>query len=324
VDYIVFGTGYGATLLVLGWAVRTFGPKARFRDADQDSPARADVLVYRAAWRRFAEALGAVMATAGAGVIVLTFLTALINPGDHAGAVILRVCFALVLIGTAVWLWLYVARFGVDGIIPERLDIGRLFAPRERPFTRSSQRPEPAPAISATPDYRDSDVDPQFAFDEPYPLDDMYGDELEIDEEEDAEMAVRYSRYQVHHPDENRDDAYRDLFEMHGSESDVAIGDDMDDTFDDEPDAPGIVDADAIEESDDTAPYPADEPQDLVGEAAAEADVFPDDEESVEVPELDAQDETPDFGEDSPLPDTPEGRAEALRRIQAWQPEDDA
>lgn len=323
-DYIVFGTGYGATLLVLGWFLRTFGPGLRFRDAESEGPARARDLVYRMSWSRFAEGLGAVVASAGAAVIVVTLLTALINPGDHTGAIILWICFFGVVVGAAVWTWLYVARYGAEGLVPSALDIGRLLERRERPVRQPREQrrqatapapvtnrtvatgPEPAIASSDVPPVPEDDDYPEYGDDE---------DELLYDDDDDevAEMAVRYSRYQAHHPE--AEDAYRGLFSMYGVEAPNGEEKDelpVEDASTDEPDS----DVELIEVADDRA-------NDEVPESWPVEEIDGDTAHLDDTPVADVADD-PAFDAEGPLPDTPEGRAEALRRLQMWEPDEES
>lgn len=313
VDYIVFGTGYGATLLVLGWVIRTFGPGMRYQDAEDDTPASADVLVYRVSWTRFAQALGAVIATDGGAIIIVTFITALINPGDHVGSIVLWVCFALVVLGTAVWTWLYVARYGANGLVPYQVDIARLLPSRERPF--SQQIPRPASSLATEPALGNpvapSDDVAEMIVEEDANEDD---DAPDVDIGADEEMAVHASRFQIHHPDEVPEDAYQDLFAVYGVEPEA------DEPLESEPTQP--------EPQPDEEQHPSPEPGDSeeddgsidVPDEEIVADVPATEEASVDEISVDEENVDPDM----PLPDTPEGRAEALRRIQAWQPDEDA
>ena len=335
-DYVVFGTGYGATLMLLGWALRTFGPVLRYRQ-DSDGPARADVLMARLSWRRFSSALGAVVATAGIALILITFILIFINPGNVVGSRIAWACFVLVLIAVAAWLWLYVGRYGIYGLLPERPDPATVFrsAPSKPEAAHSARQASP----DVAPEYETShefDGDEQYVDDDELWYDDEDG-EMSEDEEES-----RYAKYELHHPDDMADTAaYEPIPDQdepaiqEGNESamipspeadaeeqsqkgetgeDVvgpASGDeeiaDVPDELVDEDDAVAGLD----EPLDSGEPKPAEHADiDAVGEGVVDDE---DDMDAGYVPDDDAE---------LALADTPEGRAEALRRIEAWQPDD--
>lgn len=199
-DYVVFGTGYGATLLLLGWALRTFAPNLRYQDSNDGSIMRADTILARISWRRFVAALGAVIATAGAVLIFVTMVLILINPGDDTGASIAWICFALILIVVAIWTWLYVGRYGSHGILLERREEPTIFRSTRRETAdiapaESSAAQETA-GTDDTPEHHD-EVDEEAMEDEVY--DDVGAhvyDAMAWDEQES-----RYAKYQLHHPD---------------------------------------------------------------------------------------------------------------------------
>lgn len=212
-DYVVFGTGYGATLMLLGWALRTFGPGLRYSSPENDTVESGDRMLAALSWSRFATGLGTLIATAGAGLILIIFVTMLINPGDDTGGLIAWISFGLILLAVAIWswLWLYVGRYGVHGIVPERIDASSIF--RSRKETEAAvPAGAPAPAVAGKP------VDPDLAPRSDQGTDERaFADAQEIDEEEHAfddefedESESRYAKYQVHHPEE---DGYTSLFD---------------------------------------------------------------------------------------------------------------
>lgn len=137
-DFVLFGTGLGATCMVLGWALRMFGPKARYQQ-DHDTVSHTTDLIKRMMWRQFASGLGAVIMTLGIVLVLVTFVLMLFSSGDALAAGVL---VALALIGlalTAVWMWMFTARYGTTGLA--------LFGNRERfPF---SSEPAGEPAAHA-------------------------------------------------------------------------------------------------------------------------------------------------------------------------------
>jgi hypothetical protein len=352
VDYVVFGTGYGATLMLLGWALRTFGPGARYQDPGDGSVMGGDAILARISWRRFASALGAVIVTAGVFFILVTVALILINPGDETGALVALICLALILLAVAIWTWLYVGRYGTHGILPERLE--------EHPAspTRGTEANEPAPAmalasrgavetVGTIEPYEHIDEEPGVG--EDY---DGFVAEADDDTFEDDELESRYAKFLLHHPDEvvtvQRID--EDASSVDVEDKDPAVTDPDRDELRDEAEAPDVYD---VPPTIDTAngslaatipdyqPVPDDESQVddkthiSLDEDHRLEDVQPEDSSTTpEVIDLETDEEslprdTVTGGDEShpsargiELEDTEEGRAEALRRLHAWQPPD--
>jgi hypothetical protein len=121
VDYVVFGIGFGATLVLLGWALRTFGPGLRYRPPDgADAVLSGADLLGKLSWTRFVSALGAVVATGGTAMLIGTVITILMTPRDRVGTIVVLSCFLLILIVACIWAWMYIGRYGTHGILPER------------------------------------------------------------------------------------------------------------------------------------------------------------------------------------------------------------
>ncbi len=120
-DYVVFGIGFGATILVLGLLVRDLGPHLRFREsADGDDVLHAEELVGKVAWTRFCVALGSVLAIAGALFVVATLVCMVLVLSDETGQWVMLGTLAAVLLVVLFWTWAYFDRFGSYGILPER------------------------------------------------------------------------------------------------------------------------------------------------------------------------------------------------------------
>jgi hypothetical protein len=141
VDYVVFGIGFGATLVLLGWALRTFGPGLRYRaPEDGEAVLSGAALLGKLSWTRFVSALGAVVATGGTAMLIGTIVTILLAPRDRVGTIVVLSCFFLILFAACVWAWLYIGRYGTHGILPERTEIAApLRTPREA--ETASRRP---------------------------------------------------------------------------------------------------------------------------------------------------------------------------------------
>jgi hypothetical protein len=314
--------------MLLGWALRTFGPRLRYQDG-LDAPQGAEKIMARLSWRRFVSALGAVIVTSGVALILVTFIIILINPGDQVGSRIAWICFALIVLAVAVWLWLYVGRFGIYGILPERQQPATVFrAPVPAPVNVGPARNVGPAAALATETV--VEVHAQDAWEDG----EEYGPWIE-DEEYADEQESRYAKYQLHHPDETVEtEPYEEALPLPQSEPIDEAGDASDlPTLDTEagdvskamgevPDKeePVVISDEPVDVPEDTLePIPAEHAVEHspIGEVA--------DESSASGPDVDivSPDEVNNAGNDSSqlLSDTPEGRAEALRRIEAWQPE---
>lgn len=112
-DYVLFGMGYGATLMLLGWALRTFGPERKYKNVD---PNDIDQSMLQRRWIRFTQGLGGVISIAGTAMVVFTFIIMLVNPSDETGAFVAQVIWAFVAIAVLIWCWFYVSSFGTLGI----------------------------------------------------------------------------------------------------------------------------------------------------------------------------------------------------------------
>lgn len=176
-------------------------------------------LLAKLSWSRFMTGLGSVIATAGAALILITFITMIINPGDDTGGLVASIAFVLILIAAAVWSWLYVGRYGVHGILPERRDESSIFRSRKEKDV-PVEAPEPAPAPQVTvvnPGVATAVVDQDFDDHEDEGDDDDSADEEEFifDDELAEEQESRYAKYRMHHPEE---DGYTSLFDSEESD----------------------------------------------------------------------------------------------------------
>lgn len=192
-DYVVYGTGYGATLMLLGYAVRTWGPGWRFHEGDEVAYDRRDYVSARASWTRFASGLGAVIATGGAALVLVTFFLMLLDPGDDIGNIVALVVTGLMLVGVAVWAWLYFERFGSWGVV-------------SLPSALSSHEPlrfDSTPSRSRREDETPESSGDDDAFVDEDELDDGVGYD---DDDGSEEFVARSSRYEVHSQSGARDE----------------------------------------------------------------------------------------------------------------------
>jgi hypothetical protein len=151
VDYVLFGMGYGATLMLLGWALRTFGPERKYKDID---PENVDLTVARRRWVRFIQGLGGVIAIAGTAMVLFTFVVMLVNPDDETGGLTAMVIWGFLVIAILIWCWFYVSRFGLVGIWTRENGYGlvgghRASVPRTTDAGLSPNRVIPGPRADA-------------------------------------------------------------------------------------------------------------------------------------------------------------------------------
>lgn len=143
-DYIVFGIGVGATLVLIGWLVREYGAAMRYRASNlDDAPVRtAEELVAQMAWQRFSRAVGTIVASCGGLLIIVTAGTAATTPEDVTASIIVGAMFVAIIIGVGVWTGLYIKRFGTHGIIRPRVVM------REPAAQTVDARPEQSPGVA--------------------------------------------------------------------------------------------------------------------------------------------------------------------------------
>jgi hypothetical protein len=155
------------------------------------------------------------------------------------------------------------------------------------------------------------------------------------DEEYADEQESRYAKYQLHHPDDTLEtEPYEEALPLPQSEPIEAAGDAGDvaplgaEAGDAGEATDEVADMDEpVVMSDEPVDVPEETPEPIPAEHAVEHSPTGEvaDESSASGPdaEIVSPDEVNDAGNDSSqlLSDTPEGRAEALRRIEAWQPE---
>ena len=141
-DYIIFGTGSSATLVLTGWLLRDWGPRLRDRGPAEDEILSASTLVTRMAWARFCASCGMALLICGVLVMLVTLGAALLAPSDRAATIAVISMFGLAALLMLIWTGLYLRQFGAFGII----------RPREKQAKpEPSATPEPAMAASMSP-----------------------------------------------------------------------------------------------------------------------------------------------------------------------------
>lgn len=169
-DYVLFGMGYGATLMLVGWALRTFGPERKYKNVD---PEDIDRTVAQRRWVRFIQGLGGVLAIAGTAMVLFTFIVMLVNPDDETGSVIALAIWGFLAVAVLVWCWFYVSNYGVAGIWSREEGYGfrRTASSRRRVFTEgiSTARVISTPDVDNVPN--DVEVEPDIPESEETPSD---------------------------------------------------------------------------------------------------------------------------------------------------------
>lgn len=116
VDYILFGAGTGASLAVIGWVLREWGPALRDGRSEDGLIHSASELVDRMSWARFCASCGMALVFGGTLILFVTGIVAIWNPGDTLAARILIGTYLGVSLLLLAWSGLYTRQFGTSGI----------------------------------------------------------------------------------------------------------------------------------------------------------------------------------------------------------------
>jgi len=119
-DYIIFGIGSGATLVLIGWLLRDWGPRLRDRAPSGEDVLSASEMVVRMAWARFCTTCGMAMVLCGIPVLIVTAVAALLSAGDDRGALAVLIAFAVAILLMLIWTGLYLRQFGSMGVYRPR------------------------------------------------------------------------------------------------------------------------------------------------------------------------------------------------------------
>jgi hypothetical protein len=143
VDYVVFGIGMGASLVLAGIIGRTLGPSVRYRTSRANGEVlKAEELVARVAWARFCSSLGAALAIGGFFLLIVTAIAMALRLDDTLATVIVGLALFAVIVLMALWTWAFVNRFGLYGIVAERpRKVKQPSEPRPEKAARETHRP---------------------------------------------------------------------------------------------------------------------------------------------------------------------------------------
>lgn len=122
-DYVVFGIGMGASLVLLGLAGRAIGPMLRYRQSRTKGEVLSAVeLLAQVAWARFCNALGAAIAMGGLLLLIVTGINMALRVDDGAAALIVGLTLLLIVVLMAIWTWAFIGRFGLHGIVSRQTE----------------------------------------------------------------------------------------------------------------------------------------------------------------------------------------------------------
>lgn len=136
-DYVLFGMGYGASLMLLGWALRTFGPQLKYSRPPLEED--VDLKVEQRFWTRFIQGLGGVVAIAGTTMVLMTFVVVLVNPDDETGGMIAMAIWAFILVALVLWCVMYVRHYGLTGVWTRSEGYGLRRSSGSQPRSRSAE-----------------------------------------------------------------------------------------------------------------------------------------------------------------------------------------
>jgi hypothetical protein len=163
VDYVVFGIGMGASLVLAGIVGRTAGPSLRYRTSRTAGEVlKAEELVARVAWLRFCGSLGAALAIGGFFLLIVTGIAMALRLSDTVATISVGLALFAVIVLMGFWTWAFVNRFGLYGIVADR--------PRQAKLTSESQSEELArQARVPKPDREKKQKEPEPVVDSPIP-----------------------------------------------------------------------------------------------------------------------------------------------------------
>jgi len=120
-DYIIFGMGTGASLVLVGWLLRELGPRIRDRAPAEGTVLSGGELVMRMAWARFCGTCGMALLLCGLLILFVAGILTLLSPSDDLGTAVILAAFGLVVVLMLTWTALYLRQFGTQGIVRRKV-----------------------------------------------------------------------------------------------------------------------------------------------------------------------------------------------------------
>lgn len=153
-DYIIFGTGSSATLILIGWLIRDWGPRLRDRKPAEEEVLSASDLVTRMAWARFCASGGMAILICGVLIMLATLAAALFAPTDRSATIAVLSTFGLAAVLMLIWTGLYLRQFGTMGVLRPRPQREK----QEAPAATVTEPSEIGPASAAGIGDRDDET----------------------------------------------------------------------------------------------------------------------------------------------------------------------
>ncbi len=160
-DFVVFGFGLGAILMLVGFALRDLGPWL-FGSVRHDEALPEFEGVKSTIRKQTLSSIGNAISVAGAGVAAVTFSALLSKADDDLGAIVVGMSLVLAAVGVGAWTYDVFRRYraALDIVAAQEQAARQRMAPRQKrrrpkPAPVAEPRVEPMPSPSALVDEAD-------------------------------------------------------------------------------------------------------------------------------------------------------------------------
>jgi hypothetical protein len=180
VDFVVFGCGFGALLMLGGFALRDLGPWLFGKSADEDALPEYEE-AKTTIRKQTLSTIGNGLSFAGAGIAVVTFAALLASADDKMGAMVVGISVILATVGVAAWSYDTYRRYhaAMNMVYAQERAIRARQTGKPKRARPAQKRDQPAPAVVPQPTFAASE--------EAALVDSPSRDDL-IDENEDDEF----------------------------------------------------------------------------------------------------------------------------------------
>ena len=147
-DFVVFGLGLGAILMLVGFALRDLGPWL-FGAARQDEALPEFDGVKATIRKQTLSSVGNAISVGGAGVAAVTFSALLAKADDDLGAIVVGMALVLATVGVGAWTYDIFRRYrlAMEIVASQEEAARQRLAPRQK-----RRRPKPAPTERPAPE----------------------------------------------------------------------------------------------------------------------------------------------------------------------------
>jgi hypothetical protein len=154
VDFVVFGCGFGALLMLGGFALRDLGPWLFGKSADEQALPEFEEAKTTIRKQTLAT-IGNGLSIAGAGIAVVTFAALLAGADDKMGAMVVGISVILATVGVAAWSYDSYRRYhAAMGMVYAQERVVRARQSGKSKRTRPAQKPtESAPVAVPEPTF---------------------------------------------------------------------------------------------------------------------------------------------------------------------------